>query len=291
MTDTQLNAPIVVGVDESPHTQHALSWALHEAEVTGRDVELVHGIGIAPRPISLRMYGTLPDSDEPRLRAHGSALLAELIDTAAELAPKVEVRSQLADAEAARALVDAAEHAQLVVLGSRPIGTLGAIALGSVGNAVAGHANRPVVVVRGPAGSADEGAGVVVGVDGASVDALRFAFEYASAHGVPLHAVLCWRPDVLAEMKWRPVAPAPVEASVLLAQALAGWQESYPDVRVQSGVERAHPVDGLVAASHGQQLLVVGRERKVERFGPLIGSVGLGVLHHATCPVAVVPTS
>lgn len=293
MTDTNnlSSGPIVVGVDESPHTRPALEWALREAETTGHDVELVHGLGLTPRPIPLRMYGSLPDPDEPRLRAHGSALVAELVDAAAEIAPKVAVTSHLVDSEAAPALIDAAAHARLVVLGSRPIGTFGAIALGSVGNAVAGHADRPVVVVRGPAGAASEGAGVVVGIDGASTEALGFAFEYASVHQVPVHAVLCWRPDVLAEMKWRGTPPAPAEADVLLAEALAGWQERFPDVRVRSGVERAHPVDGLVSASHGQQLLVVGRHRHVERFGPLIGSVGLGVLHHATCPVAVVPTS
>jgi nucleotide-binding universal stress UspA family protein len=53
-------------------------------------------------------------------------------------------------------------------------------------------------------------------------------------------------------------------------------------------VVRDHPVAGLVAASAGQDLLVVGSRSGHARVAALLGSVSQGVLHHATCPVAVV---
>ncbi len=72
-----------------------------------------------------------------------------------------------------------------------------------------------------------------------------------------------------------------------LAEMLAGWQEKYPDVRVQRAVLDDHPVRGLVAESHGQSLLVVGARSRRSRLAPLLGSVSQGILHHARCPVAV----
>lgn len=61
-------------------------------------------------------------------------------------------------------------------------------------------------------------------------------------------------------------------------------------VAVHPEVLREHAVAGLVAASTTQKLLVVGSRSRHARVGTSLGSVSQGVLHHATCPVAVVPT-
>jgi nucleotide-binding universal stress UspA family protein len=131
---------------------------------------------------------------------------------------------------------------------------------------------------------------VVVGVepDESCEDAIHYGFDYASRHALPLHAVLCWHRDALADMLWRDEPAVPVRAQALLSEALAGWREKYPDVDVHEEVSRAHPVDGLVAASHAQHLLVVGTHGRGAVTGLLLGSVSQGVLHHATCPVAVI---
>jgi hypothetical protein len=75
-----------------------------------------------------------------------------------------------------------------------------------------------------------------------------------------------------------------------LAEALASWPEKFPDVRVRSAVIRAHPTVGLIGESSNQDLLVVGSHGRRPSTARLLGSVSQGVLHHAYCPVAVIPT-
>lgn len=188
-------------------------------------------------------------------------------------------------------LVAESAGAAMLVLGSRHLETLGSAVLGSVGTGAAARAACPVVVVRGAAGDPAELAQVVVGVDGTSASqaVLKFGFDYASRHGVPLKALLCWHPDPLAAMQWRPEPPPPERARVWLSEALAGWRGEYPEVAVHGAVVKDHPVSGLLTGSDAQNLLVVGRRGNYALAGALLGSVSQGVLHHATCPVAVVP--
>ena len=54
-------------------------------------------------------------------------------------------------------------------------------------------------------------------------------------------------------------------------EVLAGWQEKYPDVEVHRGVVRDHPVNALVSASAGQDLVVVGSHSRHARIAALLG--------------------
>jgi nucleotide-binding universal stress UspA family protein len=282
--------PVVVGVDESSGSDQAVEWAAEEARSRAVGLRLICAYGGEFGYAGLTLFGNFPVPD----LIHASKATAELLAKAAarvgELAPDVDVTAEAVEDDAAHALVEESANASLVVLGTRHRGGTGSVVLGSVSSAVAAHAVCPVVVLRGPAGLAAEHAEVVVGVDGrpSSETVLAFAFDYASRRSVPLRAVLCWHPDRLAEMKWRAQQPAPAEAEAWLSEALAGWRERYPDVTVHSGVERKHPVEGLVEASNGQDLLVVGSRGRHGLAGALLGSVSQGVLHHANCPVAVV---
>jgi nucleotide-binding universal stress UspA family protein len=179
-----------------------------------------------------------------------------------------------------------------VVVGSRHLKALSSALLGSVGAGVSARAQCPAVVVRGPAGHPDVGAAVVVGVDGTegSDGVLEYAFEHASRHHVALRAVLCWHPDLLATMSWRAGPPAPERVEGALAEILASWRDKFPDVVVHPAIVREHAVAGLVTASLSQHLLVVGSHGRHALAGTLLGSVSQGVLHHASCPVAVVPS-
>ncbi|MDQ2749547.1 MAG: universal stress protein [Actinomycetota bacterium] len=285
--------PVVVGIDESAGADQALVWAVEEARSRSVPLRLVCAYGSVLNYGSLAMYGSLPPVDPMLARDVTAGLLATAAARANELAPELDVTTHVVDHLAARALSDASAYASLMVLGSRHLASVGSVLLGSVSAAVSARAACPVVVMRGPAGLAAEHAAVVVGVDGhpASEGVIEFAFDYASRRSVPLRAVLCWHPDRLAEMMWRSEPPAPAQAEAWLSEALAGWREKYPDVLVHSGVVRDHPVSGLVHASSAQDLLVVGSRGRHALAGTLLGSVSQGVLHHATCPVALIPSS
>ena len=285
--------PVVVGVDESASADQALAWGVEEARSRAVPIRLVYAYGSAAIYGGMPLYGNLPVPQPSHMRAVAAKLVARAAARVAELAPDVYVTTHASDDGAARVLIDESARASMIVLGSRHLGTVGSVLLGSVSAAVSARAACPVVVLRGPAGLAAEQAAVVVGVDAqdGSEAVLEFGFDYASRRSVPLSAVLCWHPDLLAEMMWRPEPPAPERAERWLSEALAGWREKYPDVVVRSGVVREHPVTGLVAASSAQDLLVVGSRGRHALAGTLLGSVSQGVLHHATCPVAVVPSA
>jgi len=225
------------------------------------------------------------------VRSAAHIIVERAAGRARELAPDVEVSTEAVGAPPARALLAEAERASRVVLGSRGLKTFGSAVLGSVGGAVAARAACPVVVVRGPAGLVDERPAVVVGVDASprAEHVLEFAFDYASRHRAPLRPVLCWHRDMLTEIAWSPETPAPPRAEEWLSEALAGWREQYPDVAVHPGVVRDHPAAGLLGAAAAQRLLVVGSHGEHALVGTVLGSVTQAVLHHATCPVAVIP--
>ncbi|NJP96307.1 universal stress protein [Nonomuraea sp. FMUSA5-5] len=69
------------------------------------------------------------------------------------------------------------------------------------------------------------------------------------------------------------------------------WREGNPDVRIVDDQVRDHPVAALRNASSAADLVVVGSRGLGGFSSAVLGPVGHGVLHHAVCPVAVVPPS
>lgn len=74
-----------------------------------------------------------------------------------------------------------------------------------------------------------------------------------------------------------------------LAAALRPWRDKYPDVRVAERVVMESPAPALLHSAADAGLLVVGRRHRHRLPGPRIGHVVQAVVHHAPCPVAVVP--
>jgi nucleotide-binding universal stress UspA family protein len=75
----------------------------------------------------------------------------------------------------------------------------------------------------------------------------------------------------------------------VLAEALAGWRDKYPDVVVRRELTHGGARKSLIGATHRAQLVEVGTRGRGGFTGLLLGSVSQAVLHHAACPVAVVP--
>jgi nucleotide-binding universal stress UspA family protein len=138
---------IVAGVDGSASARSALRWAIRQAELTGGSVDAV----IAWQyPASYAGYGMAPVGVSAGADFAGWAAkaLAEEVTTATSDST-VDVRTQVTEGSAARVLLDAAEGADLLVVGSRGHGGFAEALLGSVGQHCVHHAGCPVVVIRG----------------------------------------------------------------------------------------------------------------------------------------------
>jgi nucleotide-binding universal stress UspA family protein len=142
-------AVIVCGVDGSPGADAALAWAAAEARLRGAKLRIVHawhlpaatyGSGGFVPPVGMTW--------EDDLEAAARTGLDKKVDDAAELLAGIEVERRLGEGPAATVLTQAAEGADLLVVGSRGLGGFKELLLGSVGHQCAQHAPCPVVIVR-----------------------------------------------------------------------------------------------------------------------------------------------
>ncbi len=142
-----LSAPIVIGYDGSAFAKTALRRGLGLAAKLGVPVRLVRAwtVSNAPRPKTWEP-GYVPPVDD-----FAAAVLEELgTKVAAILAefPQVMVGLEAPHGPAGRELVAASAEAQLVVVGSRGLGGLSELLLGSVSEEVTKHAHCDVLVIR-----------------------------------------------------------------------------------------------------------------------------------------------
>ncbi len=133
---------IVVGLDSSKESIRALRWALEEARLRGSELHLVHAYP-TPELVALPAVVTLPSDDELRVAA-GEVLDEQLAKVGG--AGEVSVTRTVRSGGAASVLCEAAEGAELLVVGARGLGGFRGLLLGSVTHQVVAHAPCPVVV-------------------------------------------------------------------------------------------------------------------------------------------------
>jgi nucleotide-binding universal stress UspA family protein len=135
---------IVVGVDGSEEAKAALRWAAEEAGLRGRGIVAVHA----------GVYPALTEAFAPGQRPYAEALrrdaeeLVEAVIADAAVPENVPLRRVIVEGDAAEALIAASEGAELLVVGSRGLGGVAGVLLGSVSRQCARHAACPVVIVR-----------------------------------------------------------------------------------------------------------------------------------------------
>ena len=137
---------IVVGVDGSDGSREALRWAFAEAKLRKDALEAVI-VWQYPITASLPTFGAMntPDDFETDARA---TLLAILADEGITAESPVPVTTLVAEGNPARALLDAADTAELLVVGSRGHGGFAGVLVGSISQQCVHHATCPVVVVH-----------------------------------------------------------------------------------------------------------------------------------------------
>ncbi|WP_128374413.1 universal stress protein [Streptomyces cavernae] len=290
-----MTRPITVGVDGSPESRAAVAWAGREAVRRGLPLRIVHAYEWRPADLPV-------GDDRDAQREWAREAVGEAARTVGERHPGLTVTTDVLETDAVPTLIAEAAGAELLVLGSRGHGAIVGFLLGSVGQQVIADAVRPVVVVRAEDRPESEAAGreIVVGQQGTpddSAPALRFAFETAAARGAGLTAVRAWSlPPLYAyspgSLKLLDEAGGlePYEKKAL-ADALEPWRERFPDVPVTEHVEMGSAGQVLLSVAGRAQLMVVGRRVHRSAVGARIGSVAHAVMHHAHCPVAVVPHS
>ncbi|GAA4363113.1 universal stress protein [Actinomadura verrucosospora] len=281
-----MSDPIIVGADGSVPSERAVAWAADEAARYGRALRILHAVERWGFDVPLN---TAP-GEVVSLTRQGEEVLAAAERVAHARRPEVPVSLELASARTVRALAEHSEEAFEVVVGSRGLGGFAGLVLGSVGLGAVRHSACPVVVVRGePAAERGEIAvGVGLGDDSA---VLEYAFRAAAVREARLRVVHAWPfPAVLdghgenldlrrfeERARWRVI------------EAHAPLRKSFPGVEVVEDLVQDNPAAALVAASRDVDLVIAGSHPREGLTVPRSRAVTHGLLHHAHCPVAVVP--
>ncbi|OLT48949.1 universal stress protein [Saccharomonospora sp. CUA-673] len=285
------DGPVVVGTDGSESATQAVRWAADLAASGNRPLRIVHaftyvqGFYGGDLPVSPDVYRAMEDE--------GRQFLVDAEQLARGRAPELDIETAMPLQGSVPMLVQESETAGVLVVGKSGRGGFAGMLVGSTSVSLAAHAQCPVVVVRGGTDDGISGSGpVVVGIDGSgvSVSAVGMAFREASVLGARLVAVHAWS-DV--EHDWNVPGGSADSAQaeteeVVLAEALAGWTERYPDVEVERVVVPGRPRQHLLERSRDARLLVVGTRGRGGFRGMLLGSTSQTVIHHAGCPVMVV---
>lgn len=282
---------IVVGIDGSTSSDAALAWAVDEASRRGLSLHLLSAGVHQPHGGTLvyeeaYVDAIIANEALESAEAHLAAAVASVRASDPDLV--VTVASTLD--RAAGVLVELSARAHSLVVGRSSYGPVAGSLLGSVASQVVTHAQCPVVVVHGVTDDPAGRTGVAVAVDGSAGSelALAEAFEQASVRGVHLHAIHAWWTRATAGQLPDTQSEQVTQHQLLLAEAMAGWSEQYPDVEVRVSLPVGPTVRAITDAARGAELLVVGSRGHGGFRNLLLGSVSHGVVGHADCTVLVV---
>ncbi len=140
--------------------------------------------------------------------------------------------------------------------------------------------------------SAPESKRIVVGVDGSpsSIRALEWAIRQARLTGDVIDAIYAWH----VATSYGPVVDVPDYGALgqeimskAIAEAQAATSETGASGQIRPHVVEGHPVQVLLDAARGADLVVVGSRGHGGFSGALLGSVSQNVVHHAPCPVLI----
>ncbi len=305
---------ILVGVDGSAPSLHALDWAVAQGNQLGWSLHIVCAYAL-PSFTAASLDGGYAALDDTAILEGAKGILEEAKQRAERGGAKVTATVTTGDPSGV--LVEMSREHRLAVVGTRGRGGFTGRLLGTVSSALPAHSHCPTVVVPylGKDGEradispiADE-AGlesvqqrplfpirrIVVGADGSpsAEIALRAAIRQASVWDCELVAVAGVPVGSRAGMlSWLPAA---VDHESVLADVGEGLNvivdrvlQDHPDVQVRRIVLDGTGAELLTEFSTASDLVVVGSRGRGGFTGLLLGSTSQAVLHHAKCPVMVV---
>ncbi|WP_350275689.1 universal stress protein [Kribbella sp. HUAS MG21] len=252
--------PVVVGIDGSPAADVAVKWAVAEAASLRSELRLLHAVESGESPSS------------------AGDVVYRAVRLSRELNPAIEIDSRIDTGSPSTVLVKASGDAAVVVIGSRGLGVMLGALVGATGLDLAANARCPVVVVRPDLGVL-AGVRVVIGYDGSSAGdaALDYGIDYARRHGLPVRVVAA--------------QPTGTELHRITEDQLREAVHQRGGHEAELIQISGHPAEHILRLSSDANLIVLGARGRGGFAGMLIGSVSQTVLHHADCPVAIIPAA
>jgi nucleotide-binding universal stress UspA family protein len=252
--------PVVVGIDGSPAADIAVKWAAVEATSLHSALRMLHAVAA---------HEAASNAGEVVYRA---------VQLARGLAPGIEIDTHIDKGTPSTVLVKASGDAEVVVIGSRGLGLMAGALVGATGLDLAANARCPIVVVR-PDLAEFDGVRVVIGYDGspAGDTALDYGIEYARRHNLAVRVVAA--------------QPTGTELHRITEDQLREAVHKRDGHDAELIQITGHPAEHILRLSSDAGLIVLGARGRGGFAGMLIGSVSQTVLHHADCPVTIIPAA
>jgi len=266
--------PVVVGLKEKQPT--ALKFAIENAIAHNVGLRVVHCLDI-------RSAGDFVSMPHDSWRAASEAILDDARLVIDDIRPHPTTQYRLDSGLPFFTLHEESQAATMLVLGVDAVGRMDGLFGGTVTERLAAQSPVPVAVVPERSWPKEPSGNVFVAVDARTPAAgsMRFAFTEASRRNADLYAI-----HVVPE---RDLVGDTVPHRIGLSEALAGWSEKFPEVKVTRRFLFDEADEGCLRATDEADLLVLGR-------GP--GTVVRQLLGHpvlseitsrAHCPCVVVP--
>jgi nucleotide-binding universal stress UspA family protein len=291
---------ILLATDGSEDAQLAAIAAMDLANRTGAQLHVVH----AWRALPHYAYPSLvPERYQPPYEDGARKILKEQVERIEEAGSRV-AKAHLVMGREADVILDLGKQigAGLILVGSRGLGQVKRLLMGSVSENIVHHAKCPILVVRGGAGAwpprrvligddlSEEARGAAkLGVTLGKLLEVETLLVY-TYEGMPPHPETLPQADrelyeAMVEEHLKQVEPA-FEGRVA---ELADAHGVHPQVRVVPG-ESAQVLSEVAEEGGGPSLLVVGSRGMGARERMLLGSISTKVLRAARGPVVVCPS-
>ncbi len=279
---------VVVGVDGSRSSEHALQWAVRHTAKVGQ----VRPVAAWTYPwwavsSPVPMAGVTYPADSEYFADEAQKSVTEFVDRIGsdEMLPPIVARGH-----AGKVLVEEARSADLLVVGSRGRGAVAGVLLGSTSSYCASHASTPVLIVPewGDLEQAIEH--VAVGVDGSEngVRALEWAIDFAPSAAV-VDVYHSWN----APMSFEGFVGAAIEQIEQAGQRTLDESVDRALVGREARADRVvrHLTVGdprAVLRDNDADMIVVGARGHHGLAFLLLGSTAYSLSHHPTVPTVIV---